>query len=61
MVEVAVVAQKKTPEPPLVFEAREGVGVAIVAQKRILESLTHICSEGGGCCCCCPVIVVVIS
>jgi hypothetical protein len=40
--------------PPLTFEVREGVVVAIVTHKRTQDPPTHICSEGGdggGHCC----------
>jgi hypothetical protein len=45
---VAVVTQKKIPEPPLTFEVREGMMVAIVTYKRTQDPPAHICSEGGG-------------
>ena len=34
--------RKQYQNPPLMFEVREGVGVAIVTQKMILEPPTHI-------------------
>jgi hypothetical protein len=33
--------------PPLAFEARKGVVVAVIAHKRKQDPLTCICSEGG--------------
>jgi hypothetical protein len=45
---VTVVTQQINQNPPLMFEVREGMGVAVVTQKKILKSLAHIWSEGGG-------------
>jgi hypothetical protein len=39
--------RKQYQNPPLMFEVREGVGVAIVVQNIILEPPAHIWSKGG--------------
>jgi hypothetical protein len=45
---VAIVTQRKIPEPLLAFEVREGMVVAVVTYKRTQDPPAHICSKGGG-------------